>query len=150
VTRIALLLLLVLAAAGCGGDGGRLAKPEYQKEVRQVGDTLGKSIRGLGEAGSNTDLKAAAKQIETLQDALRAAADDLDELRPPEEIEGAHDELVDGIRGFADELDELRKASAAGDAAAIRAFEQSFTGSAAVKKIRDASAKLEAAGYKIE
>jgi hypothetical protein len=151
VKRIAFLFVLVVtAAAGCGGGGEPLAKPDYQREVRQVGDTLGKAIRGLGTAGANTDLKAAAGEIEKLQGALRSAADDLDGLEPPREIEPAHEELVDGIRGFAGELDELRDASAAGDAARIRAFEAGFAKSEAVKKIRHASAELEKKGYKIE
>jgi hypothetical protein len=142
-------LLAVVVLAGCGG-GDRLSKADYQREVHKVGETLGSSIRGLGDLGNNPNLKEASKQIEELQDALRKAADDLDGLEPPADIGSAHDELVEGIHGFADELDELSDATADGDVQRIREFEAQFSQSDAVEKIRDASAELEQKGYKIE
>ena len=73
----------------------------------QVGDTLEESVNSLGSALSNPEsLDQAADQFNELQEALRTAADDLDELNPPEDVESAHEDLVDGVRLFADDIED--------------------------------------------
>ena len=138
-------LLALVVLAGCGGGEDRLTKEEYQAEVRRIGSTLGETLGGL-----NTSAGALGPQVADVQANLRTTADDLDELAPPEEIESAHDKLVEGINGFADELDDLKAAVEAEDEDAIRRFEDTFTGSASVQKIREASEELQEKGYALE
>ena len=146
--RLGFLLALVLLA-GCGGED-RLSKEAYQAEVRKVGTTLGSALGGIDTNASGDELAQAGKQVEGLQVALRKAADDLDELSPPEEVEGAHTKLVQGIRGFADDLEDLGDAIRRNDADAIREFENDFTSSDGVKLIREAAEQLQGQGYSLE
>lgn len=141
-------LALVVLAAGCGGGDDRLTREEYQTEVREVGDTLGGALSGVDTSGG--DLTAVQGQVEGLQEALRTAADDLDELEPPEDVAGPHDRLVEGVRGFAKELEELGQALEEGDLAAAAAFQEKLTQSESVQKIREAAKQLQDDGYSLE
>lgn len=149
MTRLAgLLVVVALLLAGCGGGGDRLTKEEYQSEVQGVGETLGDALGGVDTEGGGID--ELGGQVDELQTALDSAADDLDELTPPEEVEDAHDKLVEGIRGFADELEELGTAAESGDLGAIQAFQEVFTTSESVRKIREAADELQDKGYSLE
>lgn len=153
--RLALLAFVLAFAAGCGGDGGgggggELSKSEYQEKVQAVGETLSKSIDDLGSAVSGSgNLEEAASQIQTLQDALNGAADDLAALDAPSDVDSAHDKLVEGIHGFADSLGDLESAMADGNLEEIQEFQTDFAESDAVKKISDATEELGEKGYKI-
>lgn len=81
----ALAAAAVALGAGCGG-GGELTPVEYEA---QLGDVELASALASGDA-----------------DALREAADDLDDLAPPDGAEDAHDDLVEGLRDVADERED--------------------------------------------
>jgi hypothetical protein len=151
----ALALAFAAAAAGCGGDGGgdQLTKEEYQQEVKKVGDTLSSSAGGLSSAFGQSDpesLDQVADEIEKLQQAMEDAADDLDNLTPPDDAQSAHDKLVEGIRGFADEIGGVADAARDGDLAALRDFGEGFEDSESVKQIQEATEELQSKGYTLE
>jgi hypothetical protein len=149
VTRLAgLLVAALLLLAGCGGDD-RLSKEEYQGEVQGVGKTLGDALGGI-DTSSAGGLDEVGGQVTGLQTALREAADDLDDLSPPADVEDAHEKLVDGIRGFADDLEQLAEAAESGDLTAIQTFQDVFTTSDSVRKIREAADELQDKGYALE
>jgi hypothetical protein len=149
--RKACALAVAALLAGCGGGDERLSKAQYQRELSEVGKTLSESIGSVGGAVTGVaDLEAAGEQVGELQTALSKAADDLDELEPPEDVEGAHEKLVQGIRGFADELEDLEIAIRGGDLGRIRTFENDFGNSEPVAQIREASEELEEQGYELE
>jgi len=57
-----------------------------------------------------------ADRVEAAQDELRAAADDLDGVEPPEDVAKENERLVAGMRAYADQLDAVREAAEDGDA----------------------------------
>ena len=152
---IVVALAVGIAAAGCGGDGGgdRLTKEEYQQEVRDVGQTLSQSAEGLSGAFSQSDpesLDQVADQIEELQAAMNQAAEELDDMNPPEDAESAHDDLVEGIRGFSDEVGEVADAAREGNLQDLQSFSQNFANSDSVQQIEQATEELRSKGYTIE
>ena len=147
--RLIALVVAAVALAGCGGGEDRLSKAEYQEEVHKVGNTLSGALSGVDTEGAG-GLSAVSGQVEQLQSALRGAAADLEELSPPEDVEGTHEKLIQGIRGFADELDDLNDALQREDLGAIRSFENGFTSSDSVKQIREAAEELQEKGYTLE
>lgn len=149
MSRLVALAVAAVALAGCGGGGDRLTKEEYQAEVRKVGATLSGALGGVDTEGAG-GLSAVEGQVEQLQSALRDAAAELEDLSPPEDVEGAHEKLVQGIRGFADDLDDLNDALGREDLGAIRSFENDFMNSDSVKQIREAAEELQEKGYTLE
>jgi soluble cytochrome b562 len=69
--------------------------------MRVIGRSLSTSIDAITSA---TTAATAAKALETLQSALRTAADKIEATIPPEEIKTQHSRLVKAVRDFADGL----------------------------------------------
>jgi len=151
----ALAVLVVLAAAGCGSSGGGgepLTKAQYEQKLNSIGTTIDTSFNDLSEMfqGESPSFDAAAKKVGEIQDQLRAKADELDDVTPPENVKAEHEEMVDGLRGFADDLEDFRKAVADGSVAGIQEFATTFTKSDAAKKIQAAGDSLKKKGYSLE
>jgi predicted nuclease with TOPRIM domain len=164
---VALGAAAVLAAAGCGGSGGgeSLSKEEFQAAVVDVGMVLeaafdeiaeettavGEDIGSLDEAGAA--FEALAVSIEEGSAALEQAADDLDELEPPDEAKDANDELASGLRALAADLDELAAALEGGDFTQILELGrelQEIATSDAGKQIEGAIEELKSLGFDVE
>lgn len=136
-----------------GGEkaaGGRLSKGDYEGKLANIGETLTKATEGLSTAVSpKTSPADAAGGIGKLQDALAESADELAELSPPEDIQGAHDNLVEGIRSFADALGDLKAAAEEGDTAKMLEFVGKMAESDFGKKLQEATETLQEKGYKL-
>jgi hypothetical protein len=154
-TRLVLLLLAALSlalAAGCGGDEG-LSKADYEQEVRSAGDRLESAFTKLAESGQGAAGQGSVDEvtgtIKEAQDELRASADDLDGIDPPEDVQQEHARLVGGLRALADDLDELRKAIDERDLAGVRSFLERVPELEAVTTIQEATRAIREKGYDI-
>jgi len=146
MTRIPFAFLaavLVALAAGCGGDE-RLTKREYEEKVRAEYAEVQEAFRATGASYGQPDL---ADKIEAAQQQLREAADELDEAKPPEEVEAENQQIVDGMRRYADSLDRLRNAAERGDFAVIEDATARIADNEAVEQIAEAAERMKFKGY---
>ncbi len=145
--RSAFLTISALAAlslTGCGGGGGgRLSKSDYEQRVR----SLYANVREAFRKTNVTSTKLLADRVEEAQGELRSAADDLEEIEPPEKVENETEELVEGMREYADDLDELRNAAERGDEAAIQKFNSGIAQNEAVEQMAEAAEEMKFKGY---
>jgi hypothetical protein len=143
------LLLLALAAlavalAGCGSES-RLSKTEYDAKLTKTGSELAEASKALAKAKTGPEFASGAEQI---QAGLRKAADDLDDVRPPKDVDAANDRLVDALRGLADEFDKVRDAAKEG-AKAARAAGARLARSQPSEEARQAILEIQRRGYNV-
>ena len=143
MTRVRTLLTLsvVVLLAGCGGEE-RLTKQEYAQKVRAVYADLQKAFRA-----TNVTQGELAPRVAAAQEQLRASADELDGVEPPEDVEVEHSQLVDGMRRYADDLDRLRNAAENGDQRTIEDFNARIGQNEAVEQMAEAAERMKFKGY---
>jgi HPt (histidine-containing phosphotransfer) domain-containing protein len=149
----ALLAAMLLTACGDGNGGDTLSKQEYQDrldttrtELSTSFDALGTQLEGaLNGSGSLDD---AASEVEAIQEKLRAQADELEGLTPPDDAAEANDKLASGMQDLADDLDAFKSALESGDFPKIQAEANKIETFTSGKKLQQAGDDLEAAGYK--
>lgn len=150
----------LLLAAGCGGGGGggttgstaattttttssqALSKADYVKQMKVIGQSLSTSLNTLGAA---TTAAKAATALQKVQTDLRAAADKLAAITPPDAIKTQHGQLVKAVRDFADELGPVIKNLQAGKMTALASV-PTLKG---LTEIQTASTAISNKGYKI-
>jgi len=148
----ALLAAMLVAACGGNGDGDPLSKQEYQDRLDTTRTELSASFEGLGTQlegalkGSGS-LDDAASEVESIQEKLRAQADELEGLTPPEDAADANDALAGGMRELADDLDAFKSALESGDLGNIQTEANKIETFASEQKLQQAGADLETAGY---
>jgi hypothetical protein len=123
-------------------SGSPLAKGAYVAKMQAIGQSLSTS---LGKLQSATNAKTAATALSAVQTDLRAAADRLDGITPPDRIKSEHDQLVKAVRDFADELGPVITKVKAGKIQALSTV-PSLKG---LTEIQTAAAAIAAKGYKI-
>jgi hypothetical protein len=144
---------IALLAPSCGGDS-RLSKADYERRVNQIGqqlsDTLEKTFSSP-QFQSPSSLEEAADVLRLGQNEMASAADRLDEVNPPEEIESIHDRFVKGIRDFATDFGSFAEATEKGDLAALQRFSQQISDESlpSMIAVNQATAALKAKGYDI-
>jgi hypothetical protein len=77
---------------------------------------------------------------------MRDAADQMDEITPPDVVESDHDDLVAGVREFADELEAIIDRIEKGNLQALA----SVTSARALTKIQNAADAISKKGFKID
>jgi hypothetical protein len=153
VKRVLVLVIAVLVAPSCGGDS-RLSKADYERRVNQIGqqlsDTLEKTFSSP-QFQSPSSLKEAADVLRLGEKEMASAADRLDEVNPPEEIESIHDRFVKGIRDFARDFGTFAEATEKGDLAALQRFSQQISDESlpSMIAVNQATGALKAKGYDI-
>jgi hypothetical protein len=162
--RVAALLAPAVGAvvlAGCGGGGTTttsgattaaatttaasstpLAKTDYVKRMKTIGRSLSTSLNTLGSAKTAA---SAAKALASVQTDLRAAADRLAALSPPDAISAEHAQLVKAVRDFADELGPVIAKLRKGKMSALSTV-PTLKG---LTEIQTASTAITSKGYKI-
>jgi hypothetical protein len=141
VTRIAVLLLAVIATS-CAGDDGRLSKAEYAEKVRSVYGDVQEAF-----ARTNVESEELADRVADAQEELRSAADELEDTQPPEDVEAEHAQLLDGLRAYAEDLDRLRNAAERGDERTIEDFNARVAQNDSVVLIAEAAESMKFKGY---
>lgn len=136
------LLLFALLLAGCSG-GGELSKAEYAETVRS-------SYAEVQEAFQRTNVPSLEElpgRVEEAQQALRQAADELEETEPPSDVAAEHAQIVEGMRAYAEDLDRLRNAAERGDQATIDDFNARIATNRSVVLIASAAEQMKFKGY---
>lgn len=90
----ALLLLAALLSAGCGGT----TKAEYERKMRTIGREVDRAMDRL--SGSDADRMRKAREE------LEQGIDDIEDIDPPDEVSGAHDDFVAGLEGMAELMEQ--------------------------------------------
>jgi hypothetical protein len=139
--RTLLTLSVGLLLAGCGGDD-RLSKDEYAEKVREVYADVQEAFRA-----TNVPRGELASKVEAAQEQLRASADELEGVEPPEDVETEHTQLAQGMRRYADDLDRLRNAAASGDQRTIDDFNARIAQNEAVEQMAEAAERMKFKGY---
>jgi len=140
---VLLAAALAVTAAGCGGGGdGRLGKSDYEEQVQAVDVELFNALRAVGTAATANGALAALKQC---QAAFTQAADELDAISPPEDVEAEHEALASGVRAFPGQLKPIIARVQGGNRFAIAAV-QSMP---AMTKIIKATAGMSHKGYAV-
>ena len=113
---VALMAVGALALAACGGG-----KDEYAADVKDIVQPVGSKLTSLGSQlqgqGSVEDKVA---DLEEAESTVNGAADDLEELSPPEDVTDEHDEYVSTLRTLADDIGSVTQAVEAQDQAAAQ------------------------------
>jgi hypothetical protein len=148
--KVAALLagaLVLLGATGCGGSS-RLSKSAYEKKVRADGRDIKSAFQVLS-SNKLSSLDQMAHQIGKGQDELRKAADDLNGVKPPKDVESDNKKLVKGLRGLADDLEGLKKGAAEGNPKKVQQAAAKLQSSSALKEAQAATSDMKKKGYKI-
>jgi len=141
VNRSLFLIAALALLAGCGGQE-RLSKTQYEQKVRSVYEDVRQAFREtkVGQA-------QLAGRVGAAQSALRKAAHELDDAKPPGAVEEPNHDLAEGMREYAGDLDALRKAAAAHDTTAIARFNAQTSQNEAIDRIAEAAEEIRTKGY---
>jgi hypothetical protein len=140
-TLAVLLAISGALVAGCGDDGA-LTKAEYEEKVRVTYAEVQEAF-----ARTNVAVDELAGRVEDAQDALRDAADELEAVQPPADVETEHAEVVAGLRAYADDLVRLVNAAERGDERTVEDFNARVATNASVEQIAEAAERMKFKGY---
>jgi len=102
-------LLVVLVAGGIlAGCGAELSEQELREQANQACREYAERVADFETPESPGDLGSAFDQAEPAIDDLRS---DLDDLRPPAELEERYGQVVQGVENAGDRLGQLREAA---------------------------------------
>ena len=140
-------LSLSLAVAGCGGGSDRVSKAQYEQHFRADSQKISEGVQPLIKPP--TSMQQLADELKVGEGKLHEAANDLDTINPPKDIEKDNDTIVKGLNKFADELEAFRKAAEKQDTKLLQKSYAELQGSHALVNVRDATADMKKKGYKL-
>jgi hypothetical protein len=149
---IVLTVLIALVVAGCGGGGDKPAasKDEYGKQLAQAGQTLQKTFADISDqTGAGTSAKEIATRLDRGAAALDQAAKKFAAIQPPSDVKPAHQKLVDGLKELGGVFRQGAAAARKNDTANLTKALQGLSTSDGVKKITEAQQELKAKGIKV-
>ncbi len=97
LVAIAIALLSAALLAGCG----EVSKADYEKDVKKVATKVEKDLDKL-DSGTPT-----AKDLDTAKNSLETAAEDLEDIEAPSEVEDLHEDLVSTLRDTGKLMDRM-------------------------------------------
>jgi hypothetical protein len=137
-------LLGVLALAACGDE--RLSKSEYEQKLQSEYAGVQQAFQATAASFGQPDL---AGKIGDAQEKLRGAAESLEHVEPPKEVEEENEEIVEGLREYADDLDDVRDAAERNDLKTITAFTDRIADNEAINRIAEAAEEMKHKGYDV-
>ena len=93
-------LLCGLVVAGCGGPD----RASYEQDLAEVGRVVDRALAAMPQDATT---ETGPEQVNTLAGELREAADQLDDLDPPDNAAAPQRRLERGLRGVADAFEDL-------------------------------------------
>jgi hypothetical protein len=135
----------VALVAGCGGSS-RLSKADYEQKIQADGKAVQKVVSKINGSAS---LGSLATQIGAAEQAVKAAADDLDTIKPPQDAEADNKTIVLALRTIDTQLVRLQAAAKKGDIAAAQAAGAAIQNAPEIKAAQRAAKDLKQKGYKI-
>jgi hypothetical protein len=142
IALLALVAALVAVASGCGGENGSMSKADYEEEMGVIAQGL---TDALSKVGAATTVKTTVAALRELKAEFAAAADEMDAITPPEDIEADHEELASGVREFGQELDPIIRRVENGNRFAVAGVQALPS----LAKIVGASADIADKGYEL-
>jgi hypothetical protein len=139
-------LAAALVAAGCGSG----SKNDYVKSVNDAQASLQKSLSSLSSISASSSGTQVATTLEKGGNALDAAADNFNEIKPPDDAKTAHAKIVDGLHKLAGTFRTAAKSAKSNDLQAVAKTLTDVTTSEGAKEIQDAQNELMANGYKFK
>jgi len=139
---LVLVMLCAVVLGACGGNSAADQKTEYKKEAKSILDEAKASLQSLQPrlAGKSADQQAA--EIAKTRQQVIGAADKLEKLDPPSDVQAEHDKFVATLRKFGEDFSKVEAAGKARDKqAAQQALVQLQTDAG---QLQSASAALEA------
>lgn len=112
--RISTVVVLAALAAGGCGEGDRLSRQEFVRQATAICRPVERQLEALPQPRSLPELETYAQEAKEL---TAGGVEQLQELRPPEELEDAYDRYLDRAERVVELLDELEAAAADGDTA---------------------------------
>jgi len=112
----AILVIGVVAAAGCGGDD-RLSQDEFRTQANAVCEKYNAKIAALGSPSSPEEVSGPVDQVVPL---LRQGVSELRALRPPAEAEEDYDRMLDVTEEAIPAAQQLGDAVEKNDAGAVQ------------------------------
>jgi hypothetical protein len=144
------LALLVLLAGGCGGENERLTKQEYFDrglEIMQSPEAQEASNLFLTLAVGDISSSECVAGTRRFRGEIERLVDEIDEVRPPEEVDEIHDRLVAAARETVDALDELADDVDAGNVDCGMDWNRRAYGLESTERAEAALAELQERGY---
>ncbi len=146
--RLAFLVLAGLLLAACGGSS-RLSKSDYETHLQNDGKPVQKTVAALTKVASITTLAQFATKADAAEAAVKSAADDLDSIKPPQDVEADNTAIVAGLRAIQTGLEHLKKVAASGHTAAVLLAAPSPEKSPQLKAAQTAITDLKKKGYQV-
>jgi hypothetical protein len=141
----ALAAAALVLLAGCGGSS-RMSKADYEAKVQSDGKAVQKEVAKLNTFTSMSEL---GQHIGGAEQAVKAAADDLDKIKPPKDAEADNHTIVVALRTIDTQLVRLEAAAKKGDIAGAQAAGAAIQKAPEIKAAQQAAADLKKKGYKI-
>ena len=137
-----------LVVSGCGGSG--TSKNDYVKSLNKAQATLTEQLTQIGGGISAGDTAAAAAQLDKGGRAIDTAADDFNNISPPDDAAGAHKKIVSGLHKLAGTFREAADAARSKDPEKLSAALTDLESSEGAKELQAAEDELVANGYKVQ